>query len=75
MKDQAVSLLRALIRVKPEGSFLRLETGSTILTIPRSPGADYADPLLLLALLERGQTGALERAKKGKFQATLSANT
>lgn len=75
MKEQAVSLLRALIRVKPEGSFLRLETGFTILTTPRSPGADYADPLLLLALLERGQTGALERAKKGKFLATLSAST
>jgi hypothetical protein len=73
MKDQAVSLLRALIRVKPEASFLRLETGYTILAIPRSPGVDHADPALLLTLLERGQTGALERAEKGKSLAISSA--
>ena len=64
-KGQAVSLLSALMHVKPEGSFLRLETGSTIFAIPRSPGVHYADPFLLLTLLERGQAGGLERAKKG----------
>jgi hypothetical protein len=74
-KEQAGSLLRALIRVKPAGSFLRLETGSTILAVPRSPGVDCVDPLLLLTLLERGQAGALEHAKKGKIPTTLSANT
>jgi hypothetical protein len=74
-QGQAVSLLSALVRVKPEGSFLRLETGSTIFAIPRSPGVHYADPFLLLILLERGQAGGLERAKKGKFLTTLSVNT
>ena len=66
MQDQAVSLLRALIRVKPEGSFLRLERGSTILSIPSSRTVDI-DPALLLTLLQRGQTAALESAKKGRF--------
>jgi hypothetical protein len=66
MKDQAVSLLRALILVKPEGSFLSLERGSTVLSMPPSPKAAHADPALLLTLLERGQATALSRAKKGK---------
>jgi hypothetical protein len=64
-KEQAVSLLSALVRVKPEDSFLRMETGSTVFAIPRSPGVHYADPFLLLTLLERGQAGGLECAKKG----------
>jgi hypothetical protein len=71
-KDQAVSLLRALIRVKPEGSFLHLEKGFTVLAMPSSPSAGHADPALLLTLLERGQAGALDRAKKGKFLPILS---
>lgn len=54
MGDQAASLLRVLTRVKPEGSFLRLGAGNTILTCPQSPGGDYTDPLLLLTLLQRG---------------------
>ena len=66
MKDQAVSLLRALILVKPEGSFLSLERGATILSVPPSPRAAHADPALLLTLLERGEATALDRAKKGK---------
>ena len=55
---QAVSLLRALIRVRPEGSFLRLERGSTVLAQSVSPDSHHADPALLLTLLERGQIGA-----------------
>ena len=74
-KDQAVSLLRALTHVKPEGSFLRLERGSTVLATAALPGADHPDPALLLTLLERGQTGALERAKKGKSLAVLTRLT
>jgi hypothetical protein len=70
MKDQAVSLLGALIRVKPEGPPLHLETGYTIFAVPRSPGVNHADPALLLTLLQRGQTGALEHAKKGTLLAT-----
>jgi hypothetical protein len=66
MKDQAASLLRALILVKPEGSFLSLERGPTVLSTPPSPRAAHADPALLLTLLERGQAAALDRAKKGK---------
>ena len=66
MQDQALSLLRALIRVKPDGSFLRLERGSTILSMPSLPPVD-TDPALLLTLLQRGQTVALESAQKGRF--------
>ena len=66
IKDQAVSLLRLLIRVKPEGSFLSLERGPTVLSMPPSPRAAHADPALLLTLLERGQATALGRARKGK---------
>jgi hypothetical protein len=70
-KDQAVSLLRALILVNPEGSFLSLERGPTILSTPPSPGAAHADPVLLLTLLERGQAAALDRAEKGKNMSML----
>ena len=75
MKDQAVSLLRALILVKPEGLFLSLERGATILSMPPSPRAAHADPALLLTLLERGQAIALDRAKRGKNISMLSRLT
>ena len=75
MKGQAVSLLRALIRVKPDGSFLRLDRESTILAIPCSPGADHPDPTLLLTLLERGQTGAFVRAKNAVDEQKRKAST
>jgi hypothetical protein len=66
MKDQAASLLKALILVKPEGLFLSLERGPSVLSTPISPRAAHADPALLLTLLEQGQAAALDRAKKGK---------
>ena len=66
MKDQAVSLLRALILVKPEGSFLSLERGPTVVSAPPSARAAHADPALLLTRLEQGQAAALDRAKKDK---------
>ena len=52
--------------VKPEGSFLTLGGGPTVLSTPPSPTAAHADPTLLLTLLERGQAAALNRAKKGE---------
>lgn len=65
-KDQALSLLRNLIAIMPDSDFLGANRarGFTIFAQPPNMQASGADPDLLLIFLERGESGALQRAEK-----------
>ena len=65
--EKARTLLQRLIELKPEGDFLQLPADSgpsTILSQPPSPGMGYADPKLLLILLNSKRPDVKEDARK-----------
>ena len=53
-QDHSVSLLRRLIHLKPGANFLAKPFRRTILSQPKLPNTSFGDPLLLLAVLQRG---------------------
>lgn len=73
---KACELLQRLMRLKPEGDFLELPSQSTHLSLPSilrqpcSPASNYADPRLLLTLLdvEGGDAKRHARASVEKYQ-------
>ena len=74
--DHSLCLLRRLVRLSPEANFLELPTDRladrTILSQARLPDSGYADPHLLLAILEPKKKGVEHEAQKSILETLKS---